>query len=231
MYRQKLLQQQSLHSSIINAIKRTMYEKSNETEEHAERMAVHARKLGKAMGMGETDLVTLELLATLHDIGKISIDQKILKKPGPLNDTELLEMKKHPEVGYRITNASPELRHIAKYILYHHERWDGTGYPYRLRGEKIPLHSRIISVVDAYDAMTRGRPYKKAISPRGGGGGADPKRGNAVRSEHRERLRGTGPAWRSEPTERRISPRRPFRPTLPRQREQGRAREWITGNR
>ncbi len=83
MYRQKLLQQQSLHSSIINSIKRTMFEKSNETEEHAERMAVQARQLGSVLGLGESDLNTLELLATLHDIGKISVDREILMKPGP----------------------------------------------------------------------------------------------------------------------------------------------------
>ena len=164
MYRRKLLAQKSLHSAIISSIKTTMFEKSNETEEHAERLADLSRKLGQAIGLSEEDLVSLELVATLHDIGKISVDQNILTKRGRLTDAEWAEMKKHPEVGYRIAQTVPELRSISEYILCHHEKWDGTGYPQGLSGEDIPLLSRILAIVDSYDAMTQDRSYRKAMT-------------------------------------------------------------------
>lgn len=164
MYRLKLLEYKSIHSSIISSIKTTMFEKSNETEEHAERLAELSRKLGSALGLDNEELNELELLATLHDIGKIGIDDIILEKPGQLTENEWLEMKKHPEIGYRITGASPELKHISEYILCHHERWDGRGYPQGLSGKGIPLLSRILAIVDSYDAMTQDRAYRKAMS-------------------------------------------------------------------
>lgn len=164
MYRRKLLEDKGFHSSILASIKTTMLEKSNETEEHAERMVKLSKELGKSVGLSEEKLDELELVATLHDIGKISIDQRILTKAGELSDEEWHEIKKHPEVGYRIVNSSPELRHIAEYILCHHERWDGQGYPQGLADENIPLIARIIAIVDAYDAMTEDRSYRKAIS-------------------------------------------------------------------
>jgi HD-GYP domain-containing protein (c-di-GMP phosphodiesterase class II) len=166
MYRRKLLEQKSLHGSILASIKTTMFEKSNETEEHAERLAELSVRLGRAIGLPEEKMDELVLVATLHDIGKISIDQNILNKPGKLSDEEWRKMKKHPEVGSRIANATPELRHVSEYILYHHERWDGTGYPEGLSGENIPLISRIVSIADAYDAMTSDRAYRKALSPK-----------------------------------------------------------------
>ncbi len=163
MYKRKLLESKSLHSSIISSIKTTMFEKSNETEAHAERLTQMSKRLGHVLGLSEDELVALELLSTLHDIGKISVDRDILTKVAPLNEDEWNEIKTHPEVGYRITQASPELRHISEYILNHHERWDGKGYPQGLAGEEIPLLSRILSVVDAYDAMTQDRGYRKAM--------------------------------------------------------------------
>lgn len=164
MYRLKLLEYKSIHSSIISSIKTTMFEKSNETEEHAERLAELSRKLGKALGLDNEELNELELLATLHDIGKIGIDDRILTKPCKLTENEWSEMKKHPEIGYRITSASPELQHISEYILSHHERWDGKGYPQGLSGKNIPLLSRILAIVDSYDAMTQDRVYRKAMT-------------------------------------------------------------------
>ena len=163
MYRRKLLAHKSLHSAIISSIKTTMFEKSNETEEHAERLSALSKKLGQALSLDDEDLIALELVSTLHDIGKISIDQNILTKPGPLSEEEWVEMKKHPEVGYRIAQTVPELRQISEYILCHHERWDGHGYPQSISGEEIPLLSRILSLVDSYDAMTQDRAYRKAL--------------------------------------------------------------------
>jgi HD-GYP domain-containing protein (c-di-GMP phosphodiesterase class II) len=109
------------------------------------------------------DLDQLTLLTMLHDIGKVAIRESILKKPGPLTLEEWEEMKKHPEIGYRIAQNTPELSAVAEYILFHHERWDGTGYPRGLAGEEIPLLCRILAVADAYDAMTSNRVYRQAM--------------------------------------------------------------------
>jgi len=164
MFRRKLLEQKSLRNDYLAYIKTTMYEKSNETEEHAERIAKMSKKLGEEMGLSEDELDELELVAMLHDIGKISIDKDILAKTDKLSDEDWREIKKHPEVGYRIASSTSGLSHIAEYILCHHEHWDGSGYPLGLSGTDIPLISRIISVVDAYDAMTQDRAYRKALS-------------------------------------------------------------------
>jgi diguanylate cyclase (GGDEF)-like protein len=164
LIRQKLFEQKSLHSSLLASIKATMHEKSFETKEHGERMAQMARTLGRSLGLSDSQLQDLELLANVHDIGKIIIDDKILNKPGKLNDEEWLEMKKHPEIGYRIALASPDIKHIADSILFLHERWDGNGYPQGLTGEHIPVFSRILAIVDAFDAMTNDRTYRKAMN-------------------------------------------------------------------
>ena len=166
MYRRKLLEQKSSHSAIVSSIRAAMLARSQETEEHAERLTNWCRQLGQVLGLKQTEIDDLLLLATLHDIGKMGIDDAILNKPGKLSEEEWIMMRKHPEIGYRIAMSSPDLIHIADYILSHHERWDGTGYPQGLCREKIPLLSRILAVVDAYDAMTEDRAYRKALSPR-----------------------------------------------------------------
>src|SRR5665648_47410 len=164
MSRHKLLESKSAHSSIIASIKVIMFEKSQETEEHAERMAQLSKSIGLAMSLTDDQLNELELLATLHDIGKMGVDAKILSKPGKLSDEEWAEMRKHPEVGFRIAQATSELIPIANYILCHHERWDGKGYPQGLIGEQIPLLSRIVAIADSFDAMTNDRAYRSAMT-------------------------------------------------------------------
>lgn len=164
MNKQKLLEHKSLHSSIVASIKTTLLEKSQETEEHAERLAFLSRKMGEKMQLSKGDMNDLELFAVLHDIGKVGIKDKILTKPEPLTPEEWVEMRKHTEIGYRIAMSSPELIPIADYILSHHEKWDGTGYPQGLYGKEIPLAARILTVADAYDAMTQDRAYRKALS-------------------------------------------------------------------
>jgi diguanylate cyclase (GGDEF)-like protein/PAS domain S-box-containing protein len=163
MYKRKLLERSSSHSAIIESIKTTMYEKNQETEAHAERMQILSRRIGERINLSQIELDELALLATLHDIGKVGIDNEILTKPGKLSEEEWVAMKRHPEIGYRIAMASSELMSIANYILCHHEKWDGSGYPQGLKGTTIPLLSRIIAIVDAYDAMTQDRPYRKAL--------------------------------------------------------------------
>lgn len=162
MYRRKLLDRKSYHSSVLKSIMAALYERSQETKEHAERLAYLTRIIGEKLCLPEKNLADLELFAMLHDIGKVGIDDRILNKPDKLTDEEWTIMKKHPEIGYRIAMSSPELESVAEYILHHHERWDGNGYPQGLKGEFIPLLSRILAVADAYDAITEDRPYRKA---------------------------------------------------------------------
>ena len=100
----------------------------------------------------------------LHDIGKVAISKAIWGKPGKLNDLEMEEIKKHPQIGYRILNTVNEMSDIAEYVLKHHERYDGLGYPNGLKGEEIPLISRILAIVSAYDAMATDRVYRKALA-------------------------------------------------------------------
>ncbi|MBO8158132.1 PAS domain S-box protein [Thermosyntropha sp.] len=164
MYRQKLLEDKSYRNKIMNTMLTTLAAKSTETEEHAERLKTYCLLIGQKMGLEDKDLDELALLAMLHDIGKIGVKESILNKPGPLDDKEWEEMKKHTEIGYRIARNIPELASISDYILSHHERWDGKGYPQGLKGEEIPLVCRILAVVDAYDAMTSDRSYRKALS-------------------------------------------------------------------
>jgi HD-GYP domain-containing protein (c-di-GMP phosphodiesterase class II) len=164
MSRRKLLDQKSHHNAVRSSIAATMYERSYETESHAERIAQLCTLTGESMGLAHEEIDKLHLFCMLHDIGKIGISDQILKKPGKLTDEEWEEMKKHPEIGYRIAMSSPDFANVAEFILSHHERWDGKGYPRGLKGESIPIHSRILAVVDAYDAMTQDRVYHKAIS-------------------------------------------------------------------
>ena len=164
MYKRKLLEHKSSHSVIISSIKATMQERSHETQEHAERLTYLSKELGKSMNLTQQELDELELLATLHDIGKVGIADRILNKPDKLTAEEWIEMKKHSEIGYRIAMSSPDIAPIAEFILSLHERWDGAGYPQGMSGAEIPLLSRIVSVVDAYDAMTEDRPYRKAMA-------------------------------------------------------------------
>jgi len=164
MYRNKMVEQQGARGSLVACLQQTLVEKSYETEEHAERLRSLALCLGKVSGFSSSQLDDISLLAKLHDIGKITISDEILLKPGPLSEDEWEIMKRHPETGYRIAQSTPELAPISFSILAHHERWDGTGYPLGLKGEEIPFLARVIAVVDAYDVMTHGRPYKSAIS-------------------------------------------------------------------
>lgn len=164
MHTKKLMNVTSQKSSLLDSLTQTLTESDYETEEHVERTREMAVRLGKAIHLSDTDLGRLALLAVLHDIGKIAIPHAILLKPGKLTDEEWEVMKTHTEKGYRIASASKELQPIAEYILHHHERWDGKGYPGGLKGEEIPLLSRIITVVDSHDVMVHDRPYHKAMS-------------------------------------------------------------------
>lgn len=164
MRTKKMMNQSSQKSSLLDSLTQTLTESDYETEEHVERTREMAIRLGQALHLEDGELGKLALLAVLHDIGKIAIPHSILLKPGKLSEAEWEIMKTHTEKGYRIANASKELKPIGEYILHHHERWDGGGYPGGLAGEEIPLLSRIITVVDSHDVMVHDRPYHKAMS-------------------------------------------------------------------
>jgi diguanylate cyclase (GGDEF)-like protein/PAS domain S-box-containing protein len=164
MYRHKLIERKSIYSSITSSLERTLYEKSLETREHAERLKELSHEVGEAINLPGNIIDELSLLSTLHDIGKIAIPEKILTNGRKLTEKEWALVKKHPEIGYNISRSNPQLIHIAEGVLSHHEWWNGEGYPNGLRGADIPVTSRIISIVDAYDVMISGRTYKKAIT-------------------------------------------------------------------
>ncbi len=163
LLKNKLLLKESASNSIITTLKTTLFERSDETELHAARLKTYCSKIGEALKMRHNEIDELNLLAILHDIGKIGIEDKILKKPGRLTPTEFNKMKQHPVIGYKIASSVPQLEAISYFILTHHERYDGTGYPKGIKGKDIPLASRILAVVDAYDAMTNDRVYRKAM--------------------------------------------------------------------
>jgi len=163
-YRRKLMIEKSFRNSVINALLSTLNAKSEETEEHAERLQHYCGELGRILSLSNKELDEMSLFAMLHDIGKVGINDAVLQKPGALTEAEWLEMRKHPEIGFRIAQNNVDLAPISEYILSHHERWDGTGYPRGLRGEEIPVLARILAVVDAFDAMTNERIYSKPRS-------------------------------------------------------------------
>lgn len=164
VYRHKLLDNKSIKSSIMDSLLKSLEEKNLETNEHAKRVTKYALALGQKLNFKISELDELILVARLHDIGKIGISEDILLKPGSLTNEEFEIMKTHTEKGYRIINASSELYTVAKCVLTHHERWDGKGYPLGLKGDEIPLVSRIINIADSFDVMTNNRPYKNTKS-------------------------------------------------------------------
>ncbi|HWQ73457.1 MAG TPA: HD domain-containing phosphohydrolase [Desulfitobacteriaceae bacterium] len=164
MYHKKLLEGKSHRNNIINTLLMTLYENNLETEKHSKRLSIYCQAIAEKLDLSSEEQNDLSLLAMLHDIGKVGIRQDLIQKPGPLTAEEWEEVRRHSEIGYRIVQNTPELSSVSEYILLHHERWDGKGYPRGYKGEKIPLLCRILAVADAYDVMIRGRVYKKACS-------------------------------------------------------------------
>lgn len=158
----KLLDKESSKSALISSLVKTLQANDADTEAHVKRTQAVGAKLGKKLGLSDVELSNLSLLCLLHDIGKVAIPLEILNKPGKLSDDEWKIIKTHTINGYEIAKSTSELEGIADMIKHHHERWDGNGYPDGLSLETIPLLSRIISVVDAYDAMINNRSYRKA---------------------------------------------------------------------
>lgn len=134
-------------------------------EAHSRRVSELCERIGQAYDLDPYDIDTLKIAADLHDIGKMYVDTLILNKEDRLSEYEWVEIKKHPDNGYQMLRTTIDFGIIASYVLSHHERWDGKGYPRGLKGEEIDWRARVISVADSYDAMTSDRPYRKALSP------------------------------------------------------------------
>ncbi len=164
MYREKLHRSRNSRSAIVKALLKALEARDFITEGHGDRMQLQAARLAAMLTLSERRTDDIRLLAQFHDIGKVGISDRILFKPGQLTLKEQAEMQRHADIGYRIAQSISDLIPIADFILKHHEWWNGNGYPIGLTGEEIPLECRIITIVDAYDAMTSDRPYRKAMS-------------------------------------------------------------------
>ena len=164
MYRNKLAESTSMRNETIKLITKTLYQKNRREQLHCERVSKLCELIGNAMKLSPDSVRELKMAGLLHDIGKIGIDESLLNKKTKLTEAEWSDMKRHPEIGYHILRSVNEFAPIAKYVLHHHERIDGLGYPRQLRGEEIPTQSKIICIADAYDAMTSHRPYRNDLS-------------------------------------------------------------------
>lgn len=165
MYRRKLNNRKSRKSKVLESILETLNAKTEETKDHSERLSLLAVKTMEGLNRyRSSEIEDIKLLALVHDIGKITVDDKILKKESRLDPNEFELVKKHSEAGYKIIRNITDSDDVCNGVLFHHERWDGNGYPQGLSGKDIPLFARVISVVDSYDAMTNDRIYRKAIS-------------------------------------------------------------------
>lgn len=164
LYRHKLTVGMSVRNHAIKAILNTLTDKYIEEKIHSERVSQFCKEIGSALGIQKDDLAILELAGMYHDIGKISIPDAILNKPGKLTFEEFETIKTHTQIGYQILKAADEYSGLAEFALSHHERWDGKGYPRGLKETEIPLFSRIICIADSFEAMTANRPYRKGMS-------------------------------------------------------------------
>lgn len=162
-YLLRVKERKALLNSIMQIVK-IIDAKDSYTAGHSIRVAEYAEKIARKLKLNEYDVEVLTNLANLHDIGKVQIDLSVLNKLEKFNNSDWVEMKKHPEVGYKIVKEIIFLKNSAEAILYHHERIDGKGYPYGIKGDKIPLFAKILTVADAYDAMISDRPYKPALT-------------------------------------------------------------------
>jgi len=152
------------YEGTVKALILTIDAKDSYTHNHSNRVAILSSSIASSLGVPQKTIKEIEHAASIHDIGKIGIDENILKKNGRLTADEYEEMKKHPAIGVRIVQSVPFLEDAIPVILYHHERYDGKGYPEAIKGEQIPKSARIVNVADAIDAMMAARPYRGALT-------------------------------------------------------------------
>jgi HD-GYP domain-containing protein (c-di-GMP phosphodiesterase class II) len=153
------------HTALICAFNQLLDLKDLTTGVHSTRLAEWGVRVARDLGLDEARLRDIEVAALLHDIGKIGIPDAVLHKPTDLTDAEWVLMRKHPEYGRAIVRLFADFERASLFVLHHHERWDGAGYPAGLKGTEIPVGARIVAVIDAFDAMTATRPYRQPLSP------------------------------------------------------------------
>ena len=163
LYKSKLFECTSVRGNTIHAILHTLHEKNKREERHSQRVSVLCESMGKQLQLSDYEVKELKFVGLLHDIGKVAIEEDILNKPGILTSKEQTVIKGHSAIGFRILSSVHGLADIARYVLHHHERWDGKGYPMGLKEYEIPLQSRIIAIADTFDAMTSDRSYRKKL--------------------------------------------------------------------
>ncbi|MDQ7097132.1 diguanylate cyclase [Desulfosporosinus sp. PR] len=163
MYKTKTFETEKIKLKAIYALIESLHEKYPEARQHSQKVSELCEDLGRAIGLFESELCKLRVAGFFHDIGNISLAENILNKPEKLLEPEWSEIKRHTEIGYRILSSAHEMAELADYILAHHERWDGKGYPKGLQGNVIPLEARIIALVSSYVAMINKRPYRPAL--------------------------------------------------------------------
>lgn len=164
MYQRKIYESHALKGRIIETVLNTLFHKLPEEKKHAESCSMACQIFGRKLGLDQEDLEELRIAGKLHDIGKITVKDTIFTKSQSLDESEWADIRSHAESGYWILNTVSETTKIAQYTLSHHENWDGTGYPNGLKGEEIPLQSRMLRIVDSYYAMISERPYRKEMS-------------------------------------------------------------------
>jgi len=148
---------------MIESFIRTLYHKNPREENHSHRVCSISGEIAKELGFSTYEIKRVELAGLMHDIGKISVSEEILNKTGKLDEKEWIQIKKHPEFGFKILSTSVDTLEISNAVLAHHERWDGKGYPKGIMGESIPIMARVIAVADTFDAITSIRTYKESM--------------------------------------------------------------------
>lgn len=164
MYKNKAKEGKRFHQQIISSMKEYLRNEKFEDSKSTDQTKSYLKKIANSLYLSNEDLDALLLLADVHDIGLISVPRSILNKKDQLDKSDWDEIKKHSESGYRIAKSIPEIAHIANYILYHHERYDGKGYPIELKGEEIPLLNRIFSIVDVYESLNQNKAYRNSFA-------------------------------------------------------------------
>ena len=149
--------------SIARALAQAVEAKDLYTRGHLERVEVLAETIASRAGLSMESLERLKFAAVLHDVGKIAVPEHILNKPSALSEEEFAVIRRHSDEGYKIVSQIEGLEDVARWVRFHHERWDGSGYPLGLRGEEIPVEARILSLADSIDAMISNRPYRKGL--------------------------------------------------------------------
>ena len=149
---------------MLSMLTRAIEARDPYTQGHSARVTALAEEVARRLGWSPEQLATLRIGGPLHDIGKLAVSDEVLCKEGRLDDAEFAQIQEHPKIGARILLRMAALREAIPYVLYHHERWDGTGYPSGKAGKEIPVEARVLAIADAFDAMTSDRPYRSALT-------------------------------------------------------------------